>query len=105
MKLRLFMAYGMLWGLPLHAITWDFQHNRNVGGWRDIIQVATGAGHTVGLKDDGTVVAVGTNKFGECDVDGWNLVTAPMNWPLIGGIIAVVIVGLVIFFVRRRRAA
>jgi uncharacterized integral membrane protein len=30
----------------------------------------------------------------------------PINWPLIGGIIAaVVIVGLVIFFVRRKRAA
>jgi uncharacterized repeat protein (TIGR02543 family) len=32
---------------------------------------------------------------------------APVNWPLIGGIIAaaVVAVGLAIFFVRRRRAA
>jgi hypothetical protein len=26
----------------------------------------------------------------------------PFNWPLIGGIIAVVVAGLVIFFVRRR---
>jgi len=29
----------------------------------------------------------------------------PVNWALLGGIIAVVIVGLAIFFVRRKRAA
>ena len=27
--------------------------------------------HTVGLKADGTVVAVGYNYYGQCDVDGW----------------------------------
>lgn len=33
--------------------------------------VAAGVWHTVGLKADGTVVAVGYNKYGQCDVSGW----------------------------------
>ena len=34
--------------------------------------VAAGGGHTVGLKSDGTVVAVGSNSYGQCNVDGWS---------------------------------
>ncbi|MCU5107940.1 RCC1 domain-containing protein, partial [Bacillus cereus] len=30
--------------------------------------IAAGRGHTVALKSDGTVVAVGRNKEGECNV-------------------------------------
>ncbi|TET74131.1 MAG: hypothetical protein E3J42_05770, partial [Dehalococcoidia bacterium] len=33
--------------------------------------VAAGFYHTVGLKSDGTVVAVGDNDDGQCDVGGW----------------------------------
>jgi hypothetical protein len=33
--------------------------------------VAAGNGFTVGLKADGTVVAVGGNEYGQCDVGGW----------------------------------
>ena len=33
--------------------------------------VAAGIRHTVGLKSDGSVVAVGDNCYGQCDVDGW----------------------------------
>jgi hypothetical protein len=35
--------------------------------------VAAGSIHTVGLKADGTMVAVGHNSSGQCNVDGWNL--------------------------------
>ena len=31
--------------------------------------------HTVGLKTDGTVVAVGDNEYGECNVGGWTDIT------------------------------
>ena len=34
-------------------------------------QVATADSHTVGLKSDGMVVAVGDNSDGQCNVDGW----------------------------------
>ena len=40
-----------------------------------ITQVAAGEHHTVGLKDDGTVVAVGENFWGQCDVGGWTDIT------------------------------
>ena len=37
--------------------------------------VAAGDEHTVGLKSDGTVVAVGWNKLGQCNVGGWTGIT------------------------------
>ena len=46
-----------------------------VGDWTDIIQVAAGVGHTVGLKSDGTVVAVGYNEYGCCNAGGWTDIT------------------------------
>ena len=39
----------------------------------NITQVAAGGWHTVGLKSDGTAVAVGSNSSGKCDVGGWVL--------------------------------
>lgn len=33
--------------------------------------ISAGGNHTVGLKSDGTVVAVGQNKDGQCDVNDW----------------------------------
>ena len=59
----------------------------------------------MGLKSDGIVVAVGLCF--ETELAKWNLKPAkPINWPLVGGIIAAVVaVGLVIFFVRRKRTA
>jgi alpha-tubulin suppressor-like RCC1 family protein len=42
----------------------------DVGSWTGVIQVATGAYHTVGLKSDDTVVAVGDNTVGQCNVGG-----------------------------------
>ena len=32
--------------------------------------------HTVGLKADGTVVAVGNNDYGQCDVSDWTNIVA-----------------------------
>jgi len=47
----------------------------DVGGWTNISQIAAGWGHTVGLKSDGTVVAVGGNPSGQCNVTGWTGIT------------------------------
>ena len=41
--------------------------------WEYIPMVAARYGHTVGLKSDGTVVAVGLNNYGQCNVGGWDL--------------------------------
>lgn len=46
----------------------------DVGAWTDITQVEAGYRHTVGLKADGTVVAVRDSSdtdYGECSVAGW----------------------------------
>ncbi len=40
------------------------------------VRLAAGASHTVGLRADGTVVAVGDNYHGQCDTDGWTDVVA-----------------------------
>lgn len=46
--------------------------------WNDVIAIAAGGGapraggaFTVGLRNDGTAVAVGDNSFGQCNVDDW----------------------------------
>ncbi len=38
--------------------------------------LAVGRNHTVGLKTDGTVVAVGSNEYGQCNVSGWRNIIA-----------------------------
>ena len=43
----------------------------NFSGWTDIVAVSAGTFHTVGLKSDGTVRAVGYNDDGQCDVGSW----------------------------------
>ncbi len=43
----------------------------NTYDWNDIKSLALGLYHTVGLKKDGKVVAVGRNDAGQCDVEGW----------------------------------
>ena len=45
-------------------------------GWVDIVDIAIGATHTIGLKKDGTVVAAGSNHCGQCDVDEWKDIVA-----------------------------
>lgn len=47
----------------------------DVSGWTDIIQVSA-ASQTVGVKSDGTVVAVGVNRYGQCDLDSWRDIVA-----------------------------
>lgn len=42
--------------------------------WAKVTQretVSAGSEHTVGLKADGTVAAVGNNRYGQCDVGDW----------------------------------
>ena len=48
----------------------------NVQNWSGITAVASGTYHCVGLRSDGTVLAVGNNYAGECDLKGWRGITA-----------------------------
>ena len=40
--------------------------------WNEIVSVSSGDYHTIGLKADSTVPAVGANIYGECDVGSWS---------------------------------
>ncbi len=42
----------------------------------NIVAISAGFAHTVGLKSDGTVVAVGNNNFGQCNVGSWSDIVA-----------------------------
>lgn len=48
--------------------------------------VAAGGSHTVGLKNDGTVVAVGPNWPGQCNVRSWTGIaqTSAGGWHTVG---------------------
>ncbi len=48
----------------------------DVSGWTDIVYVACGIDHAVGLKADGTVVATGSNEYGQCEVSDWKDILA-----------------------------
>lgn len=62
--------------------------------WKTVIAIAAGGGgkdvegngHTVGLRSDGTVVAVGDNQFGQCNVSGWTdiVAIAAGDWHTVG---------------------
>ena len=39
--------------------------------------IAAGCAHTFGLKSDGTVIAVGDNEYGQCNVSDWRGIQLP----------------------------
>ena len=57
-----------------------------VGGWTNIVQAAAGRYHTVGLRANGTVVAVGNNLYWQLEVGDWaNIVQiAAGDWHTVG---------------------
>lgn len=56
--------------------------NQEQSRWNDIIAISAGGGrnneegHTLGLRSDGTVVAVGKNNRGQCNVEKWSDIVA-----------------------------
>ncbi|MCL2225118.1 MAG: hypothetical protein FWB96_09165 [Defluviitaleaceae bacterium] len=49
----------------------DGQCHTNTFDWRDMKAVSAGAGFTIGLRKDGTVLGVGRNDFNQLDVKDW----------------------------------
>lgn len=57
------------------------EYNQNTDKWKNVVNISCsggsndpkhgGYGHIVGLNSDGTVVAIGDNSFGQCDVTEW----------------------------------
>ena len=49
----------------------------DVSSWTNITAIAAGYFHTVGLREDGTVVAVGDYWFGRLNVSDWTNIRQP----------------------------
>ena len=47
-----------------------------ISDWQDIVAISDGITHTIGLKADGTVVTVGSNDEGQCNVSAWRDIVA-----------------------------
>lgn len=70
------------------------QIQKNKENWTNIIAIAAGGGsnsspgrgHTVGLREDGSVVAVGDNTYNQCNVEGWSdvIAIAAGDWFTVG---------------------
>ncbi|NLB61943.1 MAG: hypothetical protein GX802_05965, partial [Clostridiales bacterium] len=58
------------WGEEYSWNWYDFGQTK-VSSWRNIVAISAGRCHTVGLKSDGTVVAVGDNSYGQLNVSKW----------------------------------
>ena len=59
----------------------DYQdaRQRSMEIWNTVAQrdtISAGGSHTVGLKADGSVVAVGSNNYGQCKVSDWRDIVA-----------------------------
>ena len=68
-------AMGAFWALD----NYKDARERSLSLWDEIAirdTVAAGIWHTVGLKANGTVVAMGYNDYGQCDVDDWTDIVA-----------------------------
>lgn len=71
-------------------------YNINHKDWEDVVNISAGggeptekkrgAGHTVGLKSDGSVVAIGDNTWDQCNVSTWkNIVKVSVgDWYTVG---------------------
>jgi len=58
------------------VFTWKDDDELPVSGWHDIVAIDSGASYAVGLTKNGTVVACGNNKNGQCEVADWNNIVA-----------------------------
>ena len=52
------------------------QRAKEAGEMQQIFSISAGEYHTAGLYRDGTVAAVGSNGYGQCDVSGWSDIVA-----------------------------
>lgn len=57
------------------------EHSYLFGKWKEIVYASAGYTHIVGLKSDGTVVAIGLDGYGQCAAAGWWDIAIPGETP------------------------
>ena len=73
---------GELFITGYHADSQHSEYEKEKELWKDVYVLSAagggdkGKGHTVGLKKDGSVVAIGDNQYGQCNVDLWTDIIA-----------------------------
>lgn len=55
---------------------YEYTAIKTASKWADIIKIAAGESHVVGLRKDGSVVAAGLNRNGQCNVKNWGNIIA-----------------------------
>jgi len=64
--------FGLQQNRTVVASGWNDFGECDVSSWQNIVAIAAGWRHTIGLKNDGTVIASGENHLGNpCDVGEW----------------------------------
>ncbi len=59
----------------------DTRSSCDVEDWTDIKEIYAAPGTTLGIRSDGTAVAVGCNAYGQCEVGDWtDLTSISGNW-------------------------
>ena len=65
------LLVAVQWDGTVKAIGDNTYGQCETSAWRDVVEVAVGSDHTLGLKADGTVYAAGDNSEGQCNVQDW----------------------------------
>lgn len=66
------VGYGFTVGLREKGSVWVHgcdEHNEHAAmSWTEVVAIGTGTEHILGIREDGTLLAKGTNDCGQCDV-------------------------------------
>lgn len=55
----------------------DWSTPKMIPGWDNMVDISCNSNHIIGLKSDGTVVAIGENDYEQCDIANWSDIMLP----------------------------
>jgi len=69
------MLIALLSDGSAEAVVFDKRDQIDLSGYDNVIAAAAGGAHSAILLSDGSVVSFGSNEYGECDTEDWQLKT------------------------------
>jgi len=67
---------GLTYDGKISYAQWYFSAKYDISRFVDLIDIACGNAHIVGVKKDGTCVATGSNSCGQCNIGTWSNIVA-----------------------------